>query len=39
MFSHKSEYRGPPTVELEKRWQELWDCEFLPAFARVTLTK
>ncbi|TKX26560.1 hypothetical protein C1H76_1092 [Elsinoe australis] len=25
MFSHKSEYRGPPTVELEKRWQELWD--------------
>ncbi|KAF4552928.1 Hypothetical protein D9617_8g049410 [Elsinoe fawcettii] len=25
MFSHKTAFRGPPTVEREKLWQELWD--------------
>lgn len=25
-FFHQSVYRGPPSVELEKAWDELWDC-------------
>ncbi|KAF7595707.1 hypothetical protein BBP40_005151 [Aspergillus hancockii] len=24
-FNQKSQYRGPPTVELEKAWNDLWD--------------
>ena len=27
-FFHPSIYRGSPTLELEKAWDDLWDCAF-----------
>lgn len=29
-FAEKSPYRGPPTVELEAAWEELWNRESPP---------
>ena len=36
-FMHPSVYRGPPTNELEREWEQLWNCMFttdLPAKTR-----
>jgi hypothetical protein len=29
-FEQPSIYRGPPTPEIEKAWEELWSCTYLP---------
>lgn len=28
-FAHKTEFRGPPTEELEETWTEMWQSKFL----------
>lgn len=37
-FFHQSVYRGPPTAELEKAWDDLWNCEYPPCLTPLTLT-